>query len=772
MEHRGRLKVFRKKSLFYKYLVSYILIFLVPFTILGGLFFATAIRTVKRDVREPVRRQLEQAAYRLDEKLSELRSTAASVSYDYRLSRSGVEGDVWGDARYNLARYKAGRMFINDIVLYYRGWEKLLTTTGTTSFPVFEDGVYEIIPLGTLDFRGFLDNAAEYPISAGKFKIRDNSSGEPVIFFNYPVPAGSADPIGAVICAVREKDLLNLVKTLEAGSDGGAYLYDFNGNLIIKQKNGWEEAADSAMLSCEGESRLRIGNRSYYAGTQRTGTFGWKIVWLFDYRSFYRSVRLMEGGLVCLLLLVQSAGAGLVLMQAKRNVRPIRGILSKFGVPDTPGYPQCSGKSGTSGYHGYFGHFRRSGLPVQKGSELDLITAAIDEVVGENSLLRNQIDLQAGIIKDKKLFDLIYGRVSENDGGELRAVLGKAICDPVYFVLLFAVDNGNSEPKRNAREEFLNSAAVYNEGMNLFSVELVPESSIALIAAMENGGDLREKQERLSGVLARSAAKEKLWGTIGIGRIVTEISGVSGSYIDAKTAAEYRMANRDVAVEFFDGIADKQDEFSPYTLKEKMLFGQSLKAGNKEIAKQMLGQMAEEIRKKQPSVILARLTCMELVNVMMDVVREADMEISAESLRTVINFESMDTFLAAMNGLADRITEHMLMVKSSQTDRLVGDILEYIRSNMHSCEISLAAAAEKFGMSATVLSRLIKQNIGYTFTDYLVELRLEEAKRLLRETDLPVKDIVCRVGYVDLSSFTQKFKLKEGTTPGKYRKER
>lgn len=56
-----------------------------------------------------------------------------------------------------------------------------------------------------------------------------------------------------------------------------------------------------------------------------------------------------------------------------------------------------------------------------------------------------------------------------------------------------------------------------------------------------------------------------------------------------------------------------------------------------------------------------------------------------------------------------------------------------------------------------------------TPSDYLTSLRMEHTKRLLRQTDRPIKDICAEVGYGDVSSFIRRFKQYAGATPAQYR---
>ena len=83
--------------------------------------------------------------------------------------------------------------------------------------------------------------------------------------------------------------------------------------------------------------------------------------------------------------------------------------------------------------------------------------------------------------------------------------------------------------------------------------------------------------------------------------------------------------------------------------------------------------------------------------------------------------------------------------------------------------MGLDTLAARFHMSVSSLSYKIKDSIGENYSDYIFRVRLEESCRLLRETNISVRDIPAEVGYSDYSSFSRKFKDKMGVTLKEYR---
>ncbi|NHN29909.1 response regulator transcription factor [Paenibacillus agricola] len=81
----------------------------------------------------------------------------------------------------------------------------------------------------------------------------------------------------------------------------------------------------------------------------------------------------------------------------------------------------------------------------------------------------------------------------------------------------------------------------------------------------------------------------------------------------------------------------------------------------------------------------------------------------------------------------------------------------------------LADFAHIHQINANYLSNLFHQEIGLTYSQYLTQYRLSEAKRLLRETHLKMYEICERVGYKDPAYFSRIFKMVEGMAPNDYR---
>lgn len=97
-------------------------------------------------------------------------------------------------------------------------------------------------------------------------------------------------------------------------------------------------------------------------------------------------------------------------------------------------------------------------------------------------------------------------------------------------------------------------------------------------------------------------------------------------------------------------------------------------------------------------------------------------------------------------------------------------IEEYIRKN-YMFEISMQDAARAVNYSEPYFCKMFKLQYGQNFTSYLTEYRIAEAKKLLHQPQVNVKEVGIRVGYPDNNYFTKVFKRMTGVNPSEYRAE-
>lgn len=96
--------------------------------------------------------------------------------------------------------------------------------------------------------------------------------------------------------------------------------------------------------------------------------------------------------------------------------------------------------------------------------------------------------------------------------------------------------------------------------------------------------------------------------------------------------------------------------------------------------------------------------------------------------------------------------------------------IDYLHSHFRE-DVPMEYLAQLEQVSLTTLRSMFHSHTGVSPNAYLITLRLDEACRLLQQTDLSVSDIAAEVGYTDPYYFSRIFKKKLGKSPLRYRKE-
>lgn len=105
---------------------------------------------------------------------------------------------------------------------------------------------------------------------------------------------------------------------------------------------------------------------------------------------------------------------------------------------------------------------------------------------------------------------------------------------------------------------------------------------------------------------------------------------------------------------------------------------------------------------------------------------------------------------------------------SREESRRIQKVKQFIEEH-YTEELGLSQIADLAGMSPVAFSRFFRQRTGGTLTDYIVDIRLGHAARLLVDTDKNVSEICYECGFNNLSNFNRAFKSKRGSSPREFR---
>ena len=139
-------------------------------------------------------------------------------------------------------------------------------------------------------------------------------------------------------------------------------------------------------------------------------------------------------------------------------------------------------------------------------------------------------------------------------------------------------------------------------------------------------------------------------------------------------------------------------------------------------------------------------------------------------LLSPFSYLNLDGYVEAFLKFVEKAgNEHDPAFDGDQTKHKMEAAIKYIRDN-YTSDLNMAVVSNEVSMNYSFFSTAFKNYTGTNFVNFIRDLRVNEAKRLLTETDLRIYEIASKVGYDNDKHFMKSFKLSVGVSPREYRK--
>jgi AraC-like DNA-binding protein len=145
-----------------------------------------------------------------------------------------------------------------------------------------------------------------------------------------------------------------------------------------------------------------------------------------------------------------------------------------------------------------------------------------------------------------------------------------------------------------------------------------------------------------------------------------------------------------------------------------------------------------------------------------------------DKLSNTQGFDSLLEFLSILYDLSISRNQEILASASyvghidPSRSKRIQKVTNYIQESLHN-EIRIKEVAEMVNMSETAFSHFFKKQTQRTFTDYLTDIRIGYAARLLMDSEQTISEICFESGFNNVSNFNRTFKKKRGVTPSDFR---
>lgn len=185
-------------------------------------------------------------------------------------------------------------------------------------------------------------------------------------------------------------------------------------------------------------------------------------------------------------------------------------------------------------------------------------------------------------------------------------------------------------------------------------------------------------------------------------------------------------------------------------------------------------RIVDEIEGKRPNITYIQKISYRIYYALTDLLLEAEEE-TAEPVFKALDWREAPCFVRFAewkDALWEQITTVYSLIDNRRKGKQTGTgekVIAYIREHFRE-QISLKDAADQLYVSSAYLGKCVQKVTGVSFRQYVNDLRMEEAKRLLKQTDKLIYEIAEEVGFKESKYFISKFMAEVGKTPLEYRK--
>jgi two-component system response regulator YesN len=399
----------------------------------------------------------------------------------------------------------------------------------------------------------------------------------------------------------------------------------------------------------------------------------------------------------------------------------------------------------------------------------------------EEVLIKEQLDAFRPIAREQFLQEIIHGLILGEETIRARAnALGMFALEGLRRVLIMVIDADpasllSKEEQVERVNQALGESVVTICGSLLEEKTTTQRGNIVLILQDRAANDFEDETEQILQSLGREAGKIEFCKIcIGAGPIISTLSQLSESFRLAQRAVNQRLLGSDERTFSWQVLNGKVD-FPEKNLEELIDdFFEILGAGDSQSSLSLLGEILRSIAGNlQIQGAKLRSLCLQLISganriaaEIGDVSRHVGPEkkLWEQILDCREEPELLQEMVRIITGLCDFIADR----KRSHTQIVVQKALEYMNEHFKE-NLSLLSVADTVYLSPNYMGALFRAELGVSFTDQLIQIRINKAKELLHQSQLKLYEVAESVGYQNIGYFTSLFKRITGFSPKEYR---
>lgn len=258
------------------------------------------------------------------------------------------------------------------------------------------------------------------------------------------------------------------------------------------------------------------------------------------------------------------------------------------------------------------------------------------------------------------------------------------------------------------------------------------------------------------------------------GAPVDRLANIRQSYITAKEAMLHKYIHDDSRIVIYGQVQSEPLNYIGMDPAELGRFIEQIEEQQSEKVKLAVDALFQDFRLKRYAPEAVKMTIHQCVLGITKAIRsmEGD-ERSLASMAPIVGWHDLSLSLGELKGLfagfVEESKDYIAELRKVQVKGGIQKVRSYIEAN-YAGNISLKSIAGHFFINPVYLGQLFKKTYGIYFNDFLLQIRVNEAKKLLRQSpDIRIYEVAEKVGFSSADYFVNQFEKIEHMKPSEYR---
>lgn len=744
------------KTWFRKLIVSYLPVFLAITFILILIFFITMNQLAKKAVmRENIGlsvRIMETIDHTLrmleDIVIRELESTEHLNPFFYASPDSNT---------FDSLRRPADKLM--DLKIRYPTIDSIYLLRKRDDMVLFQNGITNMERFGD---RAFIKDEEALSAVIGQWTGRRafqmytySEKKQTIVSYVRQVPYFSGE-IGYIVLNVDVNTMRQILQQMAGSGFSTVHIFDEAGSVI----------ASNAETPPENDT---AGSEDYTSKVQSPYS-GWEIHSTITNGQVFGFVSTLLYIITFVSLFAVICGIAWIVYVSRRNYRPIESMMNRI----EQAVRQRDEKK----------------IPGKEEDELDFIVSAIDSMIEDSNRYMeeyesNRLIRRAHFFREQLMPTRQIGRKEWEQEMEQ---LGLKVESTHMLMAVLEIDHYHSFSESYTRRD----QSLFRFILQNVVKEICEEKGVAcwsewtsssqlgmLLFGKDEANDAEQSMKQVGEHVLNWVEKHlDLTVTIGIGRVAADVADLPQSYESALEALDYKSTLGNNRLINYRVVEERVGVQSWQQLQQARQVAQAFRLGEADWPDKLNAfflALRESRLSKNDLYNILHYFIFQLEREMMELpegVRKIWQEHAPNATRLIDQTETVIEMQVDVKQKLEMIVEHMHQLHKKNTNSTVmQDVKAFIETHYQDSNLSLNMLGDQFNVSSKYLSQLFKEEFGEKFIDYVTKIRIEKAKKLLRESEQPIQEVAESVGYNHAFSFIRIFKKIVGVTPGQYRKD-